>query len=113
MKPFVEFFLEYRHKTAEGLKNLNHAQASNKKGANLAIDPTSRKHAFTKGPYKKQYEDGDVIFGSQLEKELMSLNGVPFEPGKSVRRKNTSPAQELHMFINAHGQKAAKVMTVK
>lgn len=108
MKPFLQFFLEYRHKTAEGLSNVNHVNASNKMGANL-----SRMHKTADGPYQKAYADGDVIFGAQLEKELMSLNGVPFEPGKSVRRKNTSPAQELQMFINAHGQKAAKIVTVK
>lgn len=109
MKPFVEFFLEYRQGLAKDLS----IHPTNNKGANITIDPLKRKNPFTRGPYEKIRKNGDVLIGDELYKELKSLNHPRFENGKELKRKNTNPPQVLKLFINLHGQECGKVTEIK
>lgn len=104
MKPFVQFFLEYR----QGVAKDHSIHANNKKGGNIM-----RMTPLAKGPRPKQYRNGDVLIGNDLLKELGALNGVEFEEGKEVRRKNTNPPQVIKMFTNLHGQPCGKIEEVK
>lgn len=117
MESFLEFFekrngviLEYRHKDAfGGIKQSIHA--NNKKGGNIARDPLKRKHISTKGPYQKIRKHGQILFGNELANELASLNGVEFEDGKEIKRKNSN--QMIKMFTNLHGQQCGKIVEIE
>jgi hypothetical protein len=118
MQSFSEFFesklkkplLEYRHKDAfGGIKQSIHPD--NKKGSNLTIDPSSRKIPWVKGPYKKERKHGETLIGDELNRELGSLNGVEFEDGKEIKRKNSN--QILKLFTNAHGQPCGRIVEIK
>ena len=102
--------LEYRHKDAfGGIKQSIHPD--NKKGSNLTIDPLSRKIPWVKGPYKKERKHGETLIGDELTRELGSLNGVEFEDGKEIKRKNSN--QILKLFTNAHGQPCGRIIEIK
>ncbi len=109
MKPFVEFFLEYRHNDASGMAKSS-IHPSNKKGSNIMIDPMSRKIPWNKGPYEKMRKAGEILIGDDLYKELGDLNGIEFEAGKEIKRKNSN--QILKMFVNAHGQPCGKIVEI-
>jgi len=109
MKPFVEFFLEYRHNDATGTAKAS-VHPSNKKGANITIDPMSRKIPWNKGPYEKMRKAGEILIGDDLYKELGDLNGIEFQDGKEVKRKNSN--QILKMFVNNHGQPCGKIVEI-
>jgi hypothetical protein len=108
VRKFVEIFeetlLEYRHGVAKDLS----IHANNKKGGNIM-----RMTPLAKGPRPKNYKHGDILIGDELYKELGSLNGVEFEEGKEVRRKNTNPPQTLKMFINLHKQPCGKIIETR
>jgi hypothetical protein len=104
VKPFIQFFLEYRQGLAKDLS----IHANNKKGGNIMKDTP-----LAKGPRRKNHKNGDVLIGDELVKELGALNGVEFEEGKEVTRKNTNPPQKLKMFTNLHGQQCGKIIEVK
>lgn len=109
MKPFKEFFLEYRHKDASGMDKIS-IHPSNKKGANITKDPMTRKIPWNKGPYEKIRKAGEILIGDDLFKELGTLNGIEFQDGKEVKRKNSN--QILQMFVNAHGQPCGKIIEI-
>lgn len=114
MKSFKEFFeerylLEYRHKDAfGGIKQSIHA--NNKKGGNITRDPMTRKIPWNKGPYQKIRKPGEILIGDDLLKELGDLNGVEFQDGKEIKRKNSN--QILKLFTNALGQPCGKIVEV-
>lgn len=114
MKSFKEFFeehylLEYRHKDAfGGIKQSIHA--NNKKGGNITRDPMTRKIPWNKGPYQKIRKPGEILMGDELYKELGELNGVEFEDGKEIKRKNSN--QILKLFTNLHGQPCGKIVEI-
>ena len=114
MKSFKEFFeerylLEYRHKDAfGGIKQSIHA--NNKKGGNITRDPMTRKIPWNKGPYQKIRKPGEILIGNDLYKELGDLNGVEFQDGKEIKRKNSN--QILKLFTNALGQPCGKIVEV-
>jgi hypothetical protein len=118
MQSFSEFFksklkkplLEYRHKDAfGGIKQSIHPD--NKKGSNLTIDPLSRKIPWVKGPYKKERKHGETLIGDELARELGALNGIEFENGKEIKRKNSN--QILKLFTNSHGQPCGRIVEIK
>lgn len=115
MKSFKEFFeerylLEYRHKDAfGGIKQSIHA--NNKKGGNITRDPMTRKIPWNKGPYQKIRKPGEILIGDDLLKELGDLNGVEFQDGKEIKRKNSN--QILKLFTNALGQPCGKIVEIK
>jgi hypothetical protein len=116
MKSFLEFFeerngviLEYRHKDGFGdIKQSLHA--NNKKGGNITRDPLTRKIPWNKGPYKKIRTAGEILIGDDLLKELGDLNGVEFQDGKEIKRKNSN--QILKLFTNLHGQQCGKIVEI-
>lgn len=115
MKSFNEFFeerllTEYRHKNAFGdIKQSIHP--SNKKGANITRDPMTRKIPWNKGPYQKIRKDGEILIGDDLLRELGELNGIEFQDGKEIKRKNSN--QILKLFTNLHGQPCGKIVEIK
>jgi hypothetical protein len=115
MKSFKEFFEncllnEYRHKDVfGGIKQSIHA--NNKKGGNITRDPLTRKIPWNKGPYKKIRKPGEILIGDDLTKELGDLNGIEFQNGKEIKRKNSN--QIIKLFTNAHGQKCGKIVEIK
>lgn len=117
MESFLEFFekrngviIEYRHKDGfGGIKQSIHA--NNKKGGNITRDPMSRKIPWTKGPYKKNRKPGEILIGDDLLKELGAMNGVAFENGKEIKRKNSN--QVIKLFTNLYGQQCGKIVEIK
>jgi hypothetical protein len=109
MKPFTQFFLEYRHNMADGTAKPS-VQAHNGKNPNR-ID---KKNLHTVGPYKPLEDDvhkqGKILIGDKLMAILAEYN-IEFEDGGIAKIKNSPNA--LKMSYNQHGQPTAIVVNVK
>lgn len=111
MKPFKEFFLEYRHDLADGTPNIS-VKANNKKDPNRVL---SRKHSNTIAKeYKHKAEElhkiGTVLIGDKLL-AIMAEYNIDFEDGKVAGIKN-SPVG-IQMSVNGQGQPMGRVIKVK
>lgn len=118
MESFLEYFekrngvmLEYRHEDALGVIKLDFVNPKNRKGGRDIVCMPNRKNLITKGPYKKERKNGEILIGNDLLKELGSMGGIEFEDGKEIKRKNSN--QMLKMFTNAYGQQCGKIVEIK
>jgi len=78
MKPFIQFFLEYRHNLADGTSAPS-IQAHNGKNPNI-IGP-DKKNLHTIGPYKKTNPKMNIAGSILTPNELLDL-GYEYEHGK-------------------------------
>lgn len=96
MKPFNQFFLEYRHNLADGTPAPS-LQAHNGKNPNI-ID---KKILHTVGDYKPKiaeiHKPGTIFIGPRLTTVLLDY-GLEFKDGKTSQIKNSPNA--IQMFIN-------------
>ena len=110
MKPFKEFFLEYKHDLADDTAPLG--VKPNTKDPNRVL---SRKHANTlTKEYKHKAEElhkiGTVLIGDKLL-AIMAEYNIDFEDGKVAGIKN-SPVG-LQMSVNGQGQPMGRVIKLK
>jgi hypothetical protein len=104
VKPFLQFFLEYRHNDAFGMPKLSPFE--NKKGGSDAVKPVTRKNITTKGPYEQNVQVGQKFVGAdklgekllELFQSMESLNN--FEHGKILKIKNSDLGLQLILINN-------------
>ena len=104
MKPFLQFFLEYRHNDAFGMPKLS--PFTNTKGGSDAAKPVTRTHITTKGPYEQNVQVGQRFVGAdqlgaklqELFQSAESLNN--FENGKILKIKNSDLGLQLALINN-------------
>jgi hypothetical protein len=109
VKPFLQFFLEYRHNLADGTPKPS-VQAHNGKNPNRL----NKKKLHTVGPYKPLdaavHQQGNILIGNQLMAILAEYN-LDFKDGEMAKIKNSPNA--LQMSYNQHGQPMARVIKAK
>jgi hypothetical protein len=107
VKPFLQFFLEYRHNLADGTPTPS-IQAHNGKNPNI-ID---KKNLHTIGPYSKDNQKLDVG-GSILtfpELESMGLKDLMNTPLPVIFRNIKNSGADVQVFKNQRGMIIGRVI---
>jgi len=104
VKPFTQFFLEYRHNLADGSPAPS-IQAHNGKNPNR-ID---KKYLFTKGDRKHDNPKMDVPGSILTLPELEEMGIKDFQDGKTLYNFKNSNT-DIQMFTNKQGQWVGRVI---
>lgn len=109
MKPFIQFFIEYRHNLADGTPAPSIHATNGKNPNNL-----NKKKIHTVGPYKpkddKAHKLGAVYSGNVLM-NILDEYGLDFEVGQVSKIKSSPYA--IQMYVNATGEPSGKIIQVK
>lgn len=97
MKPFLQFFLEYRHNLADGTPTPS-IYADN--GRNPNIVGPDKKQLYTKGDREEDILPG-IYQGVQLNRILPKL-GLEFQPGKVYKNYKNS-GNDCYMTMGLTG----------
>lgn len=102
MQSFKQFFLEYRHKLADGT---DAPSIRGDNGRNPDRVGPNKKQLFTKGPYKSKFpgmdRKGAILMGSKLTQVLMD-NGWSFKDGEVFQNFNNS-GLNFRMYMGPNG----------
>lgn len=112
MKPFNQFFLEYRHDLADGTPSQSIHPDNGKRADNIG----NRKHSNT---LAKEYEElnpkahvpGAIFAGQELANLMMQYNFTNYDTGTIHKIKNSPFA--LEMYADSQGQPAGRIIKIR